>query len=61
MNNLTKPALGTMGLLRRIPAQGDTLPKSALPAHQRDGGMPLMEALPTRGTRQATLRPVSQH
>ena len=48
MSTLTKLALGMMGQLRPKPAQGDTLPKIALPTPQKEGGMVLMEALSKR-------------
>ena len=48
MSTLTKLALGMMGQLRPNPAQGDTLPKIALPAPHKDGGIPLMETLSRR-------------
>jgi nitroreductase len=48
MSTLTKLALGMMGQLRPKPAQGDTLPKIALPTPQKEGGMALMEALSKR-------------
>ena len=48
MNALTKLALGAMGQLRPRPAQGDATPKIALPAPDKAGGMPLMEAISKR-------------
>ncbi len=48
MNTLTKFALGMMGQLRPQPAKGDAMQKIALPAPQKEGGMPLMEALAKR-------------
>ena len=48
MNMLTKLALGAMGRLRPVPAKGDAVPTIALPAPDRTGGMPLMEALSRR-------------
>ena len=48
MNTLTKLALGAMGQLRPKPAQGDATPKIALPAPDKTGGMPLMEAIAKR-------------
>jgi nitroreductase len=48
MNTLTKLALGAMGRLRPRPAQGDATPKIALPAPDKAGGMPLMEAISRR-------------
>ena len=48
MNTLTKLALGAMGRLRPKPAQGDAMRQIALPAPERIGGMPLMEAIAAR-------------
>ncbi len=48
MSTLTKLALGAMGQLRPKPAKGDAVPKIALPAPDKAGGMPLMEALARR-------------
>lgn len=48
MNALTKLALGAMGRLRPKPVQGDAVPKIALPAPDRAGGIPLMEAIAKR-------------
>jgi nitroreductase len=48
MSTLTKLALGAMGQLRPKPAQGDAVPKIALPAPDKAGGMPLMEAIAKR-------------
>ena len=48
MSTLTKLALGAMGQLRPKPAQGDAVPKIALPAPDKAGGMPLMEAISKR-------------
>ena len=48
MNTLTKLALGAMGRLHPRPAQGDAAPKFVLPAPDRSGGMPLMEAISKR-------------
>ena len=48
MGTLTKLALGMMGQLRPKPAQGDTLPRIALPAPRKEGGMALMDALSGR-------------
>jgi nitroreductase len=48
MNTLTKLALGAMGQLRPRPAQGNAVPKIALPAPNKNGGMPLMEAFSKR-------------
>ena len=48
MNTLTKLALGAMGRLRPKPALGDAMPRIALPAPDKAGGMPLMEAISKR-------------
>ena len=48
MSTLTKLALGAMGQLRAKPAQGDAVPKIALPVPDKAGGMPLMEAIAKR-------------
>ncbi|MGB8401595.1 SagB/ThcOx family dehydrogenase [Bradyrhizobium sp.] len=48
MSTLTKLALGAMGRLRPKPAQGDATPTIALPAPDKTGGMPLMEAMAKR-------------
>jgi nitroreductase len=48
MSTLTKLALGAMGRLRPRPAKGDAVPKIALPAPDKAGGMPLMEAISKR-------------
>lgn len=48
MNTLTKLALGVMGRLHPLPAQGDAVPKIVLPAPEKSGGMPLMEAIAKR-------------
>lgn len=48
MNTLTKFALGMMGQLRPKPALGDAAAEIALPAPERTGGMPLMEAIARR-------------
>ncbi|MGC1862531.1 MAG: SagB/ThcOx family dehydrogenase [Methylocystis sp.] len=48
MSTLTKLALGMMGRLRPKPAQGDASKAIALPAPQKEGGMPLMEAISIR-------------
>lgn len=48
MNTLTKLALGAMGRLRPEPAKGDAAPKITLPAPDRAGGIPLMEAIARR-------------
>jgi len=48
MSTLTKLALGAMGKLRPKPAQGDAVQRIALPAPEKTGGMPLMEAIAAR-------------
>lgn len=48
MGTLTKLALGMMGQLRPKPAQGKASPRIQLPAPDKNGGMPLMEALAKR-------------
>lgn len=48
MNTLTKLALGAMGQLRPKPARGDAVAKIALPAPDKTGGIPLMEAIAKR-------------
>jgi SagB-type dehydrogenase family enzyme len=48
MSSLTKLALGMMGRLRPKPAQGEASKQIALPPPQREGGMPLMEAISKR-------------
>ena len=48
MSTLTKLALGAMGQLRPKPAKGDAVPKIALPAPDKAGGMALMEAIAKR-------------
>ena len=48
MGTLTKLVLGMMGQLRPKPAQGNASPRILLPAPDRNGGMPLMEALAKR-------------
>ena len=48
MSTLTKLALGAMGQLRPRPPQGDAAPRIALPAPDKAGGMPLMEAIARR-------------
>lgn len=48
MSTLTKLALGMMGQLRPKPAQGNASPRILLPAPDKNGGMPLMEALAKR-------------
>jgi SagB-type dehydrogenase family enzyme len=48
MSTLTKLALGAMGRLRPRPAKGDAAPKITLPAPDKTGGLPLMEAIAGR-------------
>ncbi len=48
MSTLTKLALGAMGRLRPKPAKGNATPKIALPAPEKTGGLPLMEAIAKR-------------
>lgn len=48
MSTLGKFALGMMGQLRARPATGDAQPAIALPEPQRQGGLPLMQALAKR-------------
>lgn len=48
MNTLTKLALGMMGRLRPQPAHGDSPGSISLPPPEKQGGMPLMEALSRR-------------
>lgn len=48
MNTLTKLALGLMGQLKPLPAEGDGAPAWTLPPPQVLGGLPLMEALSRR-------------
>lgn len=48
MNTLTKLALGAMGRLRPKPAAGDAVARIALPAPDKAGGIPLMEAMAKR-------------
>lgn len=60
MSTLTKLALGMMGQLRPKPATGDSAPAIALPAPERHGGVPLMEALAQRhSTREFSPEPLS--
>ena len=53
MSTLTKLALGAMGQLRPKPAQGDAVPRIALPVPDKTGGMPLMEAIAARHSARA--------
>ena len=48
MSTVTKLVLGAMGRLRPRPAQAEGQPALALPAPNRQGGMPLLEALAAR-------------
>ena len=48
MSTLTKFALGMMGQLRPQPAQGNASPMIILPAPDKEGGLPLMEAISKR-------------
>ncbi len=48
MSTLTKLALGMMGRLRPKPARGDASETILLPAPQKEGGLPLMEAISRR-------------
>jgi nitroreductase len=48
MSTLTKVALGVMGRLRPRPARGDARPTIRLPAPDKRGGLPLMQALARR-------------
>ncbi|MGA8051586.1 MAG: SagB/ThcOx family dehydrogenase [Burkholderiales bacterium] len=48
MSTITKLALGAMGQLRPKPARGDSATPISLPAPERRGGLPLMEALAAR-------------
>jgi len=45
MNTLTKMALGLMGQLKARPARGSASQSRALPPPNKDGGVPLMQAL----------------
>jgi SagB-type dehydrogenase family enzyme len=48
MSTITKFALGVMGQLRPKPVQGNATSQIVLPAPQKQGGMPLLEALDKR-------------
>ena len=48
MSTLTKLALGAMGQLRPKPAKGESASSISLPAPEKRGGLPLMEALARR-------------
>jgi len=56
MSTLTKLALGVMGQLRPAPAKGNAPPTVKLPAPDKRGGMPLMEALAKRRSTREFLR-----
>lgn len=53
MSTLTKLALGAMGRLRPRPAQGDGAAAIPLPPAERQGGLPLMDALGLRRSARA--------
>jgi len=48
MSTLTKLALGAMGRLRPLPTKGDARSSIKLPAPDKGGGLPLMQALAKR-------------
>ena len=48
MSTLTKLALGVMGQLRPRPVKGDARATIKLPAPDKHGGLPLMQALAKR-------------
>jgi nitroreductase len=48
MSTMSKLALGVMGKLRAKPARGDAVATIALPAPEKRGGLPLLEALARR-------------
>jgi SagB-type dehydrogenase family enzyme len=50
MNTLTKFTLGLMGKLRPRPAQGDSTTTISLPPPDKQGGLPLMQALAKRAS-----------
>jgi SagB-type dehydrogenase family enzyme len=56
MSTLTKFALGVMGQLRPRPARGEGQPVIKLPAPDRRGGIPLMQALAKRRSSREFLR-----
>ena len=59
MSTLTKLALGAMGQLRPRPAKGDARPVINLPAPDKRGGLPLMQALAKRrSTREFARKPL---
>ena len=53
MSTLTKLALGMMGQLRPRPATADSAPAIALPPPDKQGGLPLMQALAARRSSRA--------
>ena len=53
MSTLTKFALGMMGQLRPQPVKGDASPEIVLPAPDKTGGLPLMEAIARRRSHHA--------
>ncbi|MFN8850324.1 MAG: SagB/ThcOx family dehydrogenase [Inhella sp.] len=53
MNTFTKLVLGAMGRLRPQPALGDAVRRLELPAPQREGGLPLRDALEQRASSRA--------
>ena len=56
MSTLTKFALGVMGQLRPRPARGDARATLKLPAPDKRGGVPLMQALAKRRSSREFLR-----
>lgn len=59
MSTLTKVALGVMGQLRPRPAKGDAKAAIKLPAPDKRGGLPLMQALAKRrSSREFASRPL---
>lgn len=56
MSTFTKFALGVMGQLRPRPARGDARPTIKLPAPDKRGGLPLMQALARRRSSREFLR-----
>ena len=56
MSTLTKLALGVMGQLRPRPARGDAKSVIKLPAPDKTGGLPLMQALAKRRSSREFLR-----
>lgn len=53
MTTIGKVVLGMMGRLRPVPVTGEATPAIALPAADRHGGMPLMDALAARRSSRA--------